>query len=139
MTNPAEKAQTRAINPWTWQDAYGFSQAVETQGVKRLLVCSGQTSVDAKGEPVHRGDMVAQLSQAFDNLEAVLRAGGYGFGDVVRLNYYTTDVPAYLAAAAQVPSRFAATGRCPPAGTLLGIAALFHPDLLIEIEATVLA
>jgi enamine deaminase RidA (YjgF/YER057c/UK114 family) len=132
-------AKTRALNPWTWQDVYGFSQAVEAQGISRLLVCSGQSSVGAQGEPLHKGDMVAQLNQAYDNLEAVLVAGGYGFGDVVRLNYYTTDVPAYLAAAGEITPRFAATGRCPPAGTLLGVAALFHPDLLIEIEATVLA
>jgi enamine deaminase RidA (YjgF/YER057c/UK114 family) len=132
-------SKTRAINPWTWQDAYGFSQAVESSGATRLLVCSGQTSVDADGHPLHAGDMAAQLSQALDNLEAVLRAAGLGFADVVRLNYYTTDVPAYLAASGEVAKRFANNSRCPPAGTLLGVASLFHPDLMIEIEATALA
>jgi enamine deaminase RidA (YjgF/YER057c/UK114 family) len=132
-------SKARAINPWTWQDAYGFSQAVESSGATRLLVCSGQTSVDADGNPLHSGDMAAQVGQALDNLEAVLRAAGLGFADVVRLNYYTTDVPAYLAASGQVAKRFANTSRCPPAGTLLGVASLFHPDVMIEIEATALA
>ena len=131
--------QTKAVNPWTWQDAYGFSQAVESSGATRLLVCSGQTSVDADGNPLHSGDMAAQLGQALDNLEAVLRAAGLGFADVVRLNYYTTDVAAYLAASGEVGRRFAGTGRSPPAGTLLGVAALFHPDVMIEIEATAIA
>jgi len=63
---------TRAINPWTWQDAYGFSQGVEAKGGGRWLLCAGQTSVDENGSPLHAGDMAAQLRQAFDNLEAVL-------------------------------------------------------------------
>jgi enamine deaminase RidA (YjgF/YER057c/UK114 family) len=125
----------RAINPWKWQDAYGFSQAVEVPSGARWLVCSGQTSVDADGNPMHAGDMAAQLRQAFDNLEAVLTDAGMTFADVVRLNYYTTNVPAYLQASGEVAGRFA-TGSPPPAGTLLGVAALFHPDILVEIEAT---
>jgi enamine deaminase RidA (YjgF/YER057c/UK114 family) len=132
-------ANTRAVNPWSWQDAYGFSQAVEISAAARHLVCSGQASVDAAGNPVHPGDMAAQLRQAFDNLEIVLRAAGHTLGDVVRLNYYTTDVPAYLAASGEAVRRFEQTGRCPPAGTLLGVARLFHPDILIELEATAIA
>jgi len=131
-------AETRAINPWTWQDAYGFSQAVEAGAVQRTLVCSGQTSVDANGAPLHPGDMRAQLRQALDNLEQVLKAAGMELRHVVRLNYYTTNVAAYLAASDEVEARF--TGISPrPAGTLLGVAALFHPDILIELEATALA
>ena len=126
---------TRAINPWKWQDAYGFSQALEVRNPVRWLVCSGQTSVDENGKPLHAGDMAAQLRQAFDNLEAVLKGAGITLADVVRLNYYTTDVPAYLQASGEVARRFA-TGAPPPAGTLLGVAALFHPDILIELEAT---
>lgn len=126
---------SRAINPWKWQDAYGFSQAMEVPGSARWLVCSGQTSVDAEGNPVHPHDMAAQLRQAFDNLETVLKEAGLTLDNVVRLNYYTTDMPAYLRASGEVSQRFNA-GSPPPAGTLLGVAALFHPDILIEIEAT---
>ena len=128
----------RAINPWKWQDAFGFSQALEVAAGARWLVCSGQTSVDGEGNPLHAGDMAAQLRQAFDNLETVLKEAGLTLADVVRLNYYTTDVPAYLKASSTVAQRFPA-GAPPPAGTLLGVAALFHPDILIEIEATACA
>ena len=126
------------INPWTWQDAYAFSQAVEVTGGTRQLVCSGQTAVDADGNPQHKGDLPAQLSLALDNLERVLAAAGMGLPDVVRLNYYTTDVPGYLAASGEVARRFDAVS-CKPAGTLLGVSALFHPDILIEIEAIAVA
>lgn len=130
--------QTKTINPWTWQDQFGFSQAIEVTGATRWLVCAGQTSVDANGNPLHAGDMVAQLHQALDNLEAVLHAAGLSLKNVVRLNYYTTDVPAYLAAAGSVAERFATAG-CTAPGTLLGVSSLFHPDLLVEMEATAVA
>jgi enamine deaminase RidA (YjgF/YER057c/UK114 family) len=132
-------SHSRAINPWKWQDAFGFSQAIEVPAGGRWLVCSGQTSVDADGNPMHAGDMAAQLRKAFDNLEAVLKAAGLTLADVVRLNYYTTDIAAYLQASGEVAQRLPAGGAPPPAGTLLGVAALFHPDILIEIEATAYA
>jgi enamine deaminase RidA (YjgF/YER057c/UK114 family) len=128
-------AQTKKVNPWTWQDSFGFSQAIDVRQGGRVLYCAGQTSVDASGAPLHAGDMAAQLTQAFDNLETVLKAAGLTLGHVVRLNYYTRDVPAFLQAAGVFGPRLQAAGT-QPAGTLLGVASLFHPDILVEIEAT---
>src|SRR5688500_11996055 len=82
----------KIIDPWTWQDQFGFSQAVDVRGAQRVLYCAGQTSVDADGNPLHAGNMAAQLTQALDNLETVLRQAGLGLGNVVRLNYYVTDI-----------------------------------------------
>lgn len=127
--------ERRTINPWTWQDALGFVQAYELGSAKRTLVCSGQTSVDANGAPLHPGDMAAQLKQAIANLETVLTAGGFDLTDVVRLNYYTTDVDAFMQGAAVGMARLI-EANCRPASTLLGVARLFHPTLLVEIEAT---
>jgi enamine deaminase RidA (YjgF/YER057c/UK114 family) len=127
---------TKRVNPWTWQDAFGFSQALEVTGSGRVLFCSGQAAVDANGTPLHAGDMPKQLAQAFDNLETVLKQAGMTLANVVRLNYYTTDVPAFLQATPHVVQRLG--GEKPP-GTLLGVAALFHPDIVIEIEATAAA
>jgi len=123
------------VNPWTWQDQFGFSQAVDVRAGGRVVYCAGQTSVDADGNVLHQGDMARQLTQAFDNLETVLTAAGLTLAHVVRLNYYVTDVPAFFAAAAIVGTRLAYSP-CKPAGTLLGVAALFHPDARVEIEAT---
>lgn len=131
-------ADIRAVNPWTWQDAINFSQAVEVTTGQRVLYCAGQTSVDAAGNMLHPGDMNAQMAMAFDNLETVLTAAGMTLANVVRLNYYVTDVPAFFAAQGIVGERLQAL-KAKPAGTLLGIASLFHPDAVVEIEATAIA
>ena len=128
-------AETKAINPWHWQDQFGFSQGIEVRGAERVLYCAGQTSVDADGAPMHAGDMAAQMQQALNNLETVLRQAGLTLANVVRLNYYTRDVAAFIQASSTFGPRLHAAG-CQPASTLLGVATLFHPDMLVEIEAT---
>ena len=114
----------------------GFVQAMEVGPAKRTLLCSGQTSVDANGAPVHAGDMAAQLRQAVANLETVLQAGGFDLTDVVRLNYYTTNVDAFMQGAGAGGLARLAEMNCRPSSTLLGVARLFHPDIMVEIEAT---
>jgi enamine deaminase RidA (YjgF/YER057c/UK114 family) len=128
----------RVINPWTWQDQFGFVQALEVTGSERALFCAGQTSSDADGNPVHAGDMRAQLGQALDNLETVLREAGFELSQVVRLNTYTTDVDAFLEASEMVTARLAEAG-CRPSATLLGVARLAFPEFLVELEATAVA
>ena len=130
--------ERRIVNPWTWQDQFGFAQANLLSGAQRVLICAGQTSVDREGRPLHAGDMRAQVGKALDNLEAVLRQAGLALADVARLNYYTTDVDAFLGAGDVWAARLAAAG-CRPASTLLGVARLAFPELLVEIEATAVA
>lgn len=127
--------EKRIVNPWQWQDPFGFVQANDINGAQRILFCSGQVSVDSNGHPVHAGDMAAQINQAFDNLETILEQAGVKLADVVRFNYYTTDIKAFSKAGKVLGERLF-KGNCRPASTLLGVAALFHPDILVEIEAT---
>ncbi|HVE92495.1 MAG TPA: RidA family protein [Actinomycetota bacterium] len=127
--------EKKAVNPWTWQDNYGFSQAIDVQGSARTVFCSGQTPLDADGNPQHAGDMGAQAMLALDNLETVLSQAGLKLSDVVRLNYFVTDIPAFMASAEVWGPRLQEAG-CKPASTLLHVSGLFHPDVMIEIEAT---
>jgi len=127
--------ERRIVNPWTWQDQFGYVQANEISGMERVLVCAGQTSVDADGQPLHDGDMGAQVGQALDNLETVLGEAGFALADVVRLNYFVTDVDAFLEAGEIWGARLGQAG-CRAAGTLLGVSRLAMPPLLVEIEAT---
>ena len=128
-------ATATAVNPWTWQDPLGFSQGIDVRGAQRVLYCAGQTSVDRDGNPLHAGDFSKQILQAIDNLETVLAKAGLKLSDVVRLNYYVTDIDAFMAAAPAFGGRLHAAN-CKPASTLLRISGLFHPDLMVEIEAT---
>ena len=125
----------RKVNPWKWQDQYAFSQAIEASGATRTLYCAGQTSVDGEGQPMHAGNMSAQVDQAFQNLATVLEAAGFALSDVVRLNYYTTDVDRFFQAHDVVKRHLGQAGS-QPAGVLLGVARLAFQDLLVEIEAT---
>ena len=128
--------EQRKINPWHWQNDFGFSQAIEVSGANRVLYCAGQTSIDDEGRPVHAGDIRAQMELAFSNLQTVLTAAGFSLENLVRLNYYTTDMDAFFGAFGDVlASRLAAVG-CQPSSTLLGVTRLAFPELMIEIEAT---
>jgi enamine deaminase RidA (YjgF/YER057c/UK114 family) len=130
--------ESRVINPWTWQDNFGYVQAHEVSGADRVLYCAGQASVDGDGNPVHEGDMRAQLTQALDNLETVLREAGYGLANLVRLNYYTTDIEAFFEANEAVATRLGQAG-ANVSSTLTGVTRLAFPPLLVEIEATAVA
>ena len=127
--------ELNAINPWVWQDPLHFSHAVDARGAERVLFLAGQTSVDPDGRPLHARDMAAQLERAFDNLEAVLSVAGLAMRNVVRLNYYVTDMDAFRAARGIIAARL---GKLPvkPSGCLLGVTRLAQPELMVEIEAT---
>jgi enamine deaminase RidA (YjgF/YER057c/UK114 family) len=127
--------ERRVINPWAWQDNFGFVQAVEVQSAQRTLYCAGQTANDADGTPTHAGDMRGQIGAALDNLETVLRASGFELGDIVRLNIYTTDVDLFLASYDVFVERLAGVG-VRQSSTLVGVTRLAFPEFMVEFEAT---
>jgi enamine deaminase RidA (YjgF/YER057c/UK114 family) len=127
--------ERQVINPWTWQDRFGFVQANKVTGVEHVLYCAGQTSVDQDGTPLHVGQMREQTLQAIDNLQTVLREAGFELEDIVRLTTYVTDVDAYRSAAREVGERLGQAG-VRQAASLIGVARLALPELLVEVEAT---
>jgi enamine deaminase RidA (YjgF/YER057c/UK114 family) len=122
-----------AVNPWSWPVKLGFDQAQLVEGHRRELICSAQDAVDANGEAQHPGDMAAQLGLALDNLEAVLAGADMTLANVVRLNIYTTDVDTLLQHFTIVTKRFEGKRF---ATTVLGVARLVAPELLVALEAT---
>ena len=130
--------ERKIVNPWEFQDKSGFVQANDITNFRRILFCAGQSSVDSEGRPVNRGDMRAQIILALDNLETVLRQAGLNLSNVVRLNYYTTDLDRFFKEHAIIISRLA-NSNCKPASTLLCVTRLAFPELLVEIEATAVA
>jgi enamine deaminase RidA (YjgF/YER057c/UK114 family) len=127
--------QRQAINPWPWSLNLGFDQAELIEGGRRELVCSGQDSVDADGQPQHPGDMAAQLELALDNLVTVLAAADMTLANVARLNVYTTDVDELFTRWASLKDRFGSSDGS-FATSVVGVTRLAAPELLVLLEAT---
>ncbi|WP_033443480.1 RidA family protein [Saccharothrix sp. NRRL B-16314] len=127
-----------AVNPVTWSVAMGFNQGEVVSGHTRTLYCSGQTATGDDGRPQHAGDMAVQLALSVDNLEAVLAEAGMSLANLVRLNVYTTDVDLLFPHYGVLASRLGAAGVA-PATTMLGVARLAIPDLMVELEGTAVA
>jgi enamine deaminase RidA (YjgF/YER057c/UK114 family) len=135
MSEGRKNVERKIVNPAKWQDPLGFVQGHEVTGAQRVLYCAGQISVDPEGKTLHAGDYRGQMNRVLDNLEQVLKGAGFGAADLVRLNIYTTDLEGFFANRNILLERLvAAGGRY--TSTLLGVARLARPDLLIEIEAT---
>lgn len=127
--------EKKTHNPTPWMQHFGLNHAVEVTGATRTLYLSGQTASDAEGEPLHPGDLVAQYKSAWQCLLEALAAAGMDASNLVRMNFYTTDVPGFMEAAEEITALHIEAGAT-LASTLLGVTALYHPDLMIELEAT---
>ena len=130
--------ERREINPTDWLGAFNVNHGIEVTGAQRVLYLSGQTSNGPDGAPLHPKDLVAQFRTAWSNLKDALTEAGMTPTNIVRLNIYTTDVPGFMAQAGELVPIFAGDG-CKPVSTLLGVAALFDPEIMVELEATAMA
>lgn len=110
----------------------GYSHAVITDPGARLVVTSGQVGITADGTVAEGWE--AQTRQTFVNLGIALTAAGATWADVVKLTYFVTATDE-LGLIRSVRDEFVDTAR-PPASSLVQVAGLFRPDVLIEIEAT---
>ena len=111
-----------------------FTHTVAVSGATKLVYVSGQVSYDAKATVVGKGDMRAQSEQVFSSLTNNLKAAGADWRDVVKLNGYMVGMtPDNVKAYREVRSRYLDPTRL-PASTLVGVSALVHPDLLLEVE-----
>jgi enamine deaminase RidA (YjgF/YER057c/UK114 family) len=98
---------------------------------------SGQVALDADGRLVGPGDLAAQTRQALGNLHRILRELGADWADVARFSWYVTDT-SEIQVIRDIRDEFLRPSlgdRPNPASTLVQVAALFRPDLLIEVEA----
>ena len=84
------------------------------------------------GSVAHRGDFKAQAREAFRCVKALVETAGGRMDSIVKINTYLTDI---RYRADLVPVREEFFGKKGPASTLVQVAALAHPDWLIEVEA----
>lgn len=110
-----------------------YSQAVKARG---FLFCSGQIAIDPKTGELETGDVAAQTERVMQNLEAVLRAGGSGWDQVLRTTIFLADMADFGTVNAIYGKRF--EGMAPPARATVAVKQLPR-DVAVEISCVALA
>lgn len=130
--------QRQFTNPEGIAKGSGYTQVVVATGSKMIFV-SGQVPVNVKGEIVGKKDFQEQVTQVFENLQIALAAAGADFDDVAKMNYYIVNYKAkkHLNIIRDTRKKYLSAEN-PPASTWAGVQRLYHPDILIEIEAIAL-
>jgi enamine deaminase RidA (YjgF/YER057c/UK114 family) len=111
-----------------WEGVVGYSRVV----VRGDTAFVSGTTATVKGAVVHAGDAAAQTRQALANIAEALERAGFRMADVVRTRIFVTDI-----------SRWEEIGRAHgevfseirPATSMVQVAALIDPAMLVEIEA----
>lgn len=107
----------------------GYSRAIVVGDACHV---SGTTDAGPDGPSLHPGDAAAQARAAWAIVERALTEAGFSLTDVVRTRMYVVSIDDALAVAAVHGEVF---GDIWPASTLIQVAGLMEPSLLVEVEA----
>jgi enamine deaminase RidA (YjgF/YER057c/UK114 family) len=115
-----------------WEDIIGYSRAVR---VGNVIEVAGTTAVDESGNLVGADNPYEQTKFIIMKIERALLSAGASLKDIVRTRIFTTDI-----------SRWEEIGRAhgeffreiKPASTMVEVKSLIDPELLVEIEASVI-
>lgn len=95
------------------------------------IYLAGRTSRTLEGDVACKDDMRGQIREACIAIDIALESVGATFSDITRTTTYTTDMKAYFAA---IDERFKFFKPPLPTSTLIGVACLAMPEMLVEIE-----
>lgn len=124
-----------------WGPEFSMLQGEVVEGATRVLRCSGQVALTPDAEaPLGLaveapGDMRGQIGIALARIDNLLGQAGMDRSSIVFVHFFTTDMERFLAHYDAYGDWIAESGELPPQ-SLLGVAALAVPGLLVEIEIT---
>ncbi|HUQ78625.1 MAG TPA: RidA family protein [Patescibacteria group bacterium] len=111
-----------------WEQSAGYSRALVVGDTCHV---SGTTDAGPDGRSLHPGDAAAQARASWAIVRGALEEGGFGLDDAVRTRTYVVrieDAPAVSAVHREI------FGSIRPAATLVQVAGLIEPSLLVEVE-----
>lgn len=127
------------MSPDTLMQPVPYHHVAVATGSRHVHV-AGQVARDPQGGKLATGDLAGQVAHALRSTAAGLAAAGATYDDVVRLTFYVVDwtpekIGPFMAGVAQVTEELGLPQPLPPS-SLIGVAHLFEPDVLVEVEAT---
>jgi enamine deaminase RidA (YjgF/YER057c/UK114 family) len=136
QTAPAFEKKNYNYSEWA-KGRFSEAVTVSFSGPAKMIFLAGVGAEEENGKPGDiraKDDFIAQCKYAYDKIKRALEKNGAGFGDIVKITSYLTDM------------RFQADyGKCrsevfgttpPPAHTLLNIVQLAWPGMMVEVDVT---
>ena len=124
----------RYINPDSLNKNPAFTNVVVVEGNVKTVHIGGQDALNASGEIVGKGDIVAQTEQILANVRAALEASGARAEHIIKWNIYVVEGQSLEAGFGAFQRAWPQTPN-PPAITGVFVSALAHPEFLVEIDA----